>query len=256
MNKLLRAGKPLSVLLVLIFFANVCSAQKPFKVLAFYTTTVERDHVDFANDAIHFFDSIAAKENFVFDTTTAWENTNDAILAKYDVVMWINEFPHTEDQRRAFERYMDNGGAWMGFHVSGYNDKDTHWPWFVTFMGGAVFRSNNWPPMPAKLIVDDTTHPVTIGMPGKYTAPPSEWYGWNPSPRLNSDVKVLVTFDPVNHPYGKKNFIQTGDIPIVWTNTKYHMLYLNMGHGDQVLTDPVYQNKMIVNALFWLAKRK
>lgn len=28
-------------------------------------------------------------------------------------------------------------GAWMGFHAAGYNDKDTGWPWFVDFLGGA-----------------------------------------------------------------------------------------------------------------------
>lgn len=241
----------------LIFSGFSIKAQTPkFKVLAFYSTDVEGDHVAFAKDAIHFFDSVAQKRNFVFDTTTNWGLTNDTVLKKYDVIMWINEFPHTEDERKAFERYMDNGGAWMGFHVSAYNDKDTHWPWEVNFLGGAVFQSNNWPPLAAKLIVDDNTHPVTKGLPENYVAPISEWYGWKPSPRLNKDVKVLVTLDPANQPFGKKDLIQQGDIPVVWTNTKYRMIYFNMGHGDQVLTDPVYQNKMIVNGLLWVAKKK
>ena len=32
---------------------------------------------------------------------------------------------------------MEAGGAWMGFHAAGYNDKDTGWLWFVDFLGGA-----------------------------------------------------------------------------------------------------------------------
>src|SRR5437870_11339571 len=45
--------------------------------------------------------------------------------------------------------------------VSAYNDEHTHWPWFVQFLGGAVFFGNEWPPLRARLIVDDRAHPVT-----------------------------------------------------------------------------------------------
>ena len=38
-----------------------------------------------------------------------------------------------------------------------------------------------------------------------------------------------------------------GDIPVVWTNTQYKMLYMNMGHGDKIFTSPV-QNTLIENA--------
>src|SRR5208282_984776 len=98
--------------------------------------------------------------------------------------------------------YMENGGAWLGFHFSGYNDKDTNWPWFVGFLGGAVFFSNNWPPLPAKLVIDDRTHPVVTDIPDSYESPANEWYIWKPSPRLNKDVRVLVTLDPSNYPLG------------------------------------------------------
>jgi type 1 glutamine amidotransferase len=42
-----------------------------------------------------------------------------------------------------------------------------------------------------------------------------------------------------------------GDIPVVWTNTQYKMLYMNMGHGDKIFTSPV-QNTLIENATAWL----
>ena len=41
------------------------------------------------------------------------------------LVVWLNEFPHNQAEREAFERYMTGGGAWLGFHVSAYNDKTT-----------------------------------------------------------------------------------------------------------------------------------
>jgi uncharacterized protein len=229
--------------------------QKPsFKVIAFYTSTVERDHAQFAHDALGFFKDLAIQENFQFDTTTDWVKLNNSYLANYQLIMWINEFPHTEEQRRAFENFMDKGGAWLGFHVSGYNDKDTHWPWFVNFLGGAVFHNNSWPPLRAKLIVDDRNHPVTRHLPASYISPINEWYQWDPSPRLNKDVRVLVTLDPENYPLGKKDILRSGDIPVVWTNTKYRMLYMNMGHGDKVLSDTL-QNKMFADAILWLGRK-
>ena len=33
-----------------------------FRILAFFSTTVERDHVDFAHDAINFYSDLAARK--------------------------------------------------------------------------------------------------------------------------------------------------------------------------------------------------
>jgi len=243
------------IIIVLLFNIQAFCQNPRFKAIAFYTTTVERDHVWFANDALKFFGSLAEKDNFVFDTTTNWSNINYDFLKNYQVVMWLNDFPQTEEERRAFEKYMSAGGAWLGFHVAAYNDKYTKWPWFVDFLGGAVFYTNNWPPLPAKLIVDDTAHPVTTGMPPKYNAPANEWYMWKPNPRLNKDVRVLVTLDTTNYPLGKKDLITQGDVPVVWTNTKYKMLYMNMGHGNKIFTDTTIQNRMFEYAILWLGKK-
>jgi len=233
--------------------SNEAKQVPKFKVIAFYSTNVESDHVDFARNAMTFYTELAARKGFAFDTTSNWENLNDANLKNYKVVIWLNEFPHNEMERHSFEKFMDNGGAWLGFHVSGYNDKGTHWPWFVNFMGGAVFYNNNWPPLPAKMIVNDNTHPVTRDLPLNYTAPINEWYGWKPNPRDNKDIKVLITLDPANYPLGKKNVIKGGDIPVVWTNTKYKMVYMNMGHGD-LNFESAMQNKMFEDAVLWLGE--
>lgn len=232
----------------------VCIAQRPdFNVLAFYSTKVEQDHQDFSKDIRVFYSRLADERNFTFDVTKDWTNLNDTLLRNYQVVMWINDFPHAERQRRSFEKYMENGGGWIGFHVAGYNDKTTSWPWFVDFLGGAIFYTNNWPPQPARLIVEDTAHAVTKGIPQALASPTNEWYQWKPSPRASKSVKVLLTLDPMNYPLGIKDIITGGDTPVVWTNTRYRMIYLNMGHGDAVMSDAL-QNKMIANALLWIGR--
>ena len=222
-----------------------------FKVLAFYSETTEPDHVDFARDAVKFLATRAARERFAFEATTQWEDLNDDRLKDYQLVIWLNESPAKAEQRAAFERYMQHGGAWLGFHAAAYNDKDTNWPWFVDFLGGAVFYTNSWPPLPARLSLDDQNHPVTAGIPENFESPANEWYIWKPRPRLNPDVRVLATFSPSNYPMGLKDVLTSGDLPVVWTNTKYKMLYMNMGHGDKIFTSPT-QNQLIDNAVHWL----
>ena len=222
-----------------------------FKVVAFYSTKVEPDHVLFAEDALKFFSGLSARNNFTFDSTSNWDDMNEFNLGKYQVVVWLNDEPPKAGQRLAFQKYIENGGAWLGFHVAAYNDKDSNWPWFVDFLGGGVFHINSWPPLPAKLTIDDPSHPATKNLPGSFISPDNEWYIWKPSPRLNKGVRVLVTLDPANYPIGFKDVLTSGDLPVVWTNTKYRMLYMNMGHGDKIFASPI-QNKLIEDAMLWL----
>ncbi len=229
--------------------------QASFRVLAFYTDKGEPDHIDFARQALSFFTGLARKNNFEFQSTKRWGDLNAENLKNFQVILWLNDFAQTAEQRKAFEDYMNGGGAWLGFHVSAYNDESTHWPWFVDFLGGGVFYGNNWPPLPARLVVDDHAHPVTRRLPATFVSPANEWYIWNPSPRLNKEVKVLLTLDPGNYPIGLKDTITGGDLPVVWTSTRYRMIYMNMGHGDKIFTSKE-QNTLFEDAILWLGRRK
>jgi type 1 glutamine amidotransferase len=246
---------PFFLLALLLAPVTGYSQQPSFHVLAFYTDKGEPDHIYFAKEALAFYEELAKKNYFAFEATTHWEDLNAEKLKNVQLVVWVNDFPTKAEQRTAFERYMKNGGGWLGFHVSAYNDADTHWPWFLEFLGGGVFYGNNWPPLPAKLIVDDRTHPVTRRLGETIEAPANEWYIWKPNPRLNKDVKVLVTLAPENYPIGLKDTITGGDLPVVWTNTKYRMVYMNMGHGDKIFASSE-QNKLFEDAVLWLGRPK
>jgi type 1 glutamine amidotransferase len=228
------------------------SGQFPrFKVLAFYSKSVEPDHVEFASEAIAFFRNLTSGNGFVFDTISNMNYLTNPGLNDYSAIIMLNDFPHTQAERDAFQKYMENGGGWIGFHVAAYNDKDTKWPWFIDFLGGGVFYRNNWPVLPAKLIIDDLNHPVTKGLPVTFISPLNEWYQWKPSPRERKNIKVLVTLSSDNYPLGLKDIIPDGDLPVVWTNTDYRMIYLNMGHGAGIFSDAT-QNKLIISALRWI----
>lgn len=243
-----------SFLLAILFVAPLAAlAEAPaFHVLAFYSTKVEPDHVDFATGAIPFFQKMAEKDHFSFEATTDWNQMNAENLKKYELVMFLDDPPSAPAVRAAFEKYMDGGGGWLGFHISGYIDHRSEWPWFADFMG-TLFHSNNWPPLPAKLKVDDPSNPVMKGIPLSYDAPANEWYMWMPTPRDTPGIKVLLTLDPSNYPLGFKDTLTHGDVPVVWTNTKYRMIYANMGHGTKIFDSPV-QNRLFENMVLWLGR--
>jgi uncharacterized protein len=250
--------KRMRFILAFLSFSAIATAAPaqpaPVHVLAFYSTNVERDHVDFALQAVKFFSEAADRDDFQFESTTNWDDLNPQRLKQVQIVLWFNDSAHTPEQRAAFEQYMEHGGGWLGFHFAAYNDSSTHWPWFVQFLGGAVFYGNNWPPLPATLDVDDKTSPVTRHLPARYLAPANEWYSWQPNPRANKNVKVLLSLDPSNFPLGFKDTLTGGDIPVVWTNTTYRMIYMNMGHGDRIFSDE-HQNQLFEDALLWLSTK-
>lgn len=253
MRKLFAA---ISLMLVLV---SASRAQGPIqppsqtKVLVFFSLNVENDHMLFATQALRFLAEQADRKNFRVEATTDWNDLNDQKLSQYQMVVWLNDFPSKPEQRAAFEKFMENGGAWLGCHVSAYTDKNFKWTWFRNFIGAGVFGINNWPPLPAKLIVDDRNSPITKGLPDSFMSPTNEWYSWRPSPRLAPDIHVLLTMDKSNYPLGIKSMItdKDGDVPVVWTNTKYRMIYMNMGHGDKVFSSPL-QNQLFENEIAWL----
>jgi type 1 glutamine amidotransferase/VanZ family protein len=222
-----------------------------FKALIYYSNNVESAHKEFAEQALKFFHKLSYGEGFLYDKTTDLSQYTDEQLAEYDVQIWLNNSVHGEKERKAFERYMENGGGWIGFHAAAYNDKNTRWPWFVNFLGGGVFYCNNWPPQPALVVTDTDQHTVTKSLPREFVIPSSEWYQWNPSPRKNPDVEVLLSISPKNYPLGIKDVVKFGDFPIVWTNKKYRMVYLNGGHGDECFTDAT-TNLLYVNVFRWV----
>ncbi len=230
------------------------AAAPRFKALVCYTHDAEPAHVEFSLRGVEFFKRLNYGDGFVLDVTTDLSQYPFEKLREYNIVVMLDGSPSTPAQRDAFERYMENGGGWMGFHVAAYNDRNTGWPWFVDFLGGGVFYCNNWPPQPVKLSVDSPSHPVTRNLPRDFIAPESEWYQWTPSPRDNPDVEVLISLSPDNYPLGIKDVVKWGDWPVVWTNARYRMIYLNMGHNDAAFGDPT-QDLLFVNAFRWVVSR-
>jgi hypothetical protein len=251
------------------------SAARQFKVIAFYTGKNDQAHISFVNEANQWFPKMGAQYHFAYDATTNWNNLNADFLSQYQVVLFLDTRPENPAQRQAFQKYMEQGGAWMGFHFAGFaltpSEVPQNWDWYHNqFLGSGQYVGNTWRPTSAVLRVEDTRHPATRRLPETFKSSPNEWYRWKNDLRTNSDIKILLSIDPASFPLGtgpkQYEIWRSGYYPVVWANQKFKMIYLNMGHNDMdyehkfdntnktlsFTFDNEIQNRLIIDGLLWL----
>ena len=247
-----------------------------FNVLAFYTGKNDQAHISFVREANLWFATKAQEANFSYRSTTNWAELSDEVLAHYQVLLFLDTRPENPPQRAAFRKFMENGGAWMGFHFAGFaltpSAVPQNWDWYHNeFLGAGSYVGNTWRPTAAILRVEDAEHPATRLLPRTFKSAPSEWYKWTNDLRTNSNIKILLSIDPASFPLGtgpKPHEIwHEGYYPVVWTNRRYRMIYFNMGHNDidyehktnKDLSSTFVsesQNRLILESLLWLAGRE
>jgi hypothetical protein len=247
-----------------------------FKVIAFFTAKNDPAHISFVLEANKWFPQIAKQYHFSYNSTSDWSQLNTTVLKNYDVVIFLDTRPEDFLQRTAFQQYMEHGGAWMGFHFSGFaltpSDYPQNWNWYhEKFLGSGSYISNTWRPTSAVLRVENKNHPATKNLPATFSSSPNEWYRWSNDLRKNPDIDILLSIDSTSFPLGtgpKQNEIwQEGYYPVVWTNKKYKMLYFNMGHNDMDYEHGTnkelshtfnneIQNKLIIEGLLWLGEKQ
>ena len=253
-------------------------SEPSFRVLALFTGKQDQAHISFLGEAVRWFPAQAARHGFTFDTTSDWSRLNDSVLARHQVVVFLDTRPEDPAQRAAFQRYVERGGAWMGFHFAGFalgqSKYPANWPWYHdTFLGAGQYASNTWRPTSAVLRVEDATHPATRTLPRTFRSSPSEWYRWERDLRANPDIRILLAVDSASFPLGtgpKPHEIwHSGYYPVAWTNRKYRMIYFNFGHNDidyehrfdttnrtlSYTLGNLVQDRLIVDALLWLGGR-
>ena len=276
MNTVTSGGSTRALLRVLLLLATLLglaavppvaqagTAATPFKVLALYSGTYDAAHIDFDKEANAWFPQQAAANGFTYTASTDWDLLANGGVNAYQVVLFLDDLPQTSAQRSGFEAYMKGGGGFLGFHVSAFTTDAASWSWYHnTFLGSGNFASNTWGPTAVTLKVEDRTSPATVNLPATFTSSVSEWYSWSRDLRQNPDIKVLASIDPSSFPVGTDpdQSWYSGYYPILWTNTKYRMLYANFGHNAMNYTTntrlsstfaSATQNRFLLDGLKWL----
>ncbi len=249
-----------------------------FNVIAFFTGKEDLAHISFVHEANRWFTKMAQKYHFNYDSTNDWSHLNTEFLSNYQVVIFLDSRPDNPEQRIAFQKYMENGGTWMGFHFSAFaltpSEYPMNWNWYHNeFLGSGSYVSNTWRPTSAILHVENHNHPATKDLSQTFKSAPNEWYRWSNNLRNNPNIKILVSIDSTSFPLGtgpkQSEIWHSGYYPVVWTNKNYKMIYFYMGHNDMdyehkidttnktfssTFTNKI-QDKLIIDALLWLGRK-
>lgn len=247
-----------------------------FKVIAFYTGKNDQAHISFVKEANRWFAQKSQEARFSYYPTTNWTELNATVLSNYQVVLFLDTRPEDPAQREAFRHYMENGGAWMGFHFAAFaltpSSYPQNWDWYHNdFLGSGIYGGNTWRPTSATLRVEAPEHPAMKNLPKTFKASPNEWYKWKNDLRTNANIQILLAIDPASFPLGTGpkpyEIWHEGYYPVVWSNKQYRMIYVNMGHNDidyehhtnkelSFTFDNETQGKMVLDCLTWLGTKK
>lgn len=236
-----------------------------FSILLFSKTN-GFPHTEAIEAAIPAFEKIAQDNGWSIFSTNNGAVFNKKQLSKFDVVIWNNATGRnlTDEQRKSFEYYMNQGGGFLGIHGTG--DDSHHWDWYEQQLIGANFSHHPLNPQLQKgnihLECDTTSYFPCENLPQNHTRT-DEWYVFFDNPRA-SGFKVLYTLEESglvmngNIPLlvSDKDFGMGDDHPIVWyrcLSNGGRTFYSAMGHTGDSFREQMHL-KMLENAIKWVGK--
>ena len=185
----------------------------------------------------------------VSDNPTVMTEDN---LKQYGALIFSNsnnEAFETEDQRRAFQQYIQHGGGFVGIHSASGSERQ--WPWFSKMLGGKFLRH---PPLQEfDIHILDPDHPSTSFLPGVWKWEDECYY----LTHLNPDIHVLLAAD-LNTVEDEKKMDYPGDtfgdyFPLSW----YHEFdggrqwYTALGHKSEYYANPDFLRHLL-GGILWV----
>lgn len=231
------------------------------RVLLFEKMTGFRDSpsVEAANA---MFRAMAARNGWALAVTDKGGAMHPSVLKQFDAVIWNNVSGDvlTLTQRKAFQKYVEGGGGFVGVHGSA-GDPVYFWDWYPDTLIGARFIGHPTNPQfqDANVILEGNQADIGKGL-GAGWSMKDEWYSFAKSARLNG-AKVVATLDEKSYTPGASRFgdekLNMGDDhPIAWTRCvgKGRSFYSAIGHRPETYSDDKYQ-QLLQQAITWAAKK-
>jgi len=221
--------------------------KKPDLVLVFTKTEGFR-HESIAT-GVKALREMGRKNNFIVLRTESSEDFNAANLPNYNLVVFLSTTMDVldENEQKAFEKYIQSGGNFLGIHAA--TDTEYDWPWYGKLVGG-YFEShpNNPNILEAKIDVLTNAHSSTAHL-NKTWKRSDEWYNFK---NLNPDVTVVMKLDESSYEGGTNG----PNHPIAW----YHeydggrAYYSGGGHTNESYSEPDFR-KHLLGAIEWCLGR-
>ena len=226
-----------------VSLAAVLSARaEQFKVLLFSKTAGW--HHDAINEGVTAIRQLGKLHDFdVFWTEDANRVINDKELAKYKVVIFLLTTGDifNDEQQAAFERYIKNGGGFVGIHSA--TDTEYDWAWYTKLIG---YNFHIHPaPQTAVVKVEDANFPGMDRFAKRFLWT-DEWYEFGPahSDKLHFLLSVdETTYKPeANWGPNKQGKGMGAFHPISWYQ-EYdggRAFYTALGHTKESYADPLF----------------
>jgi type 1 glutamine amidotransferase len=180
----------------------------------------------------------------------------------FDLVIFNNSTGPVlnDEQQMAFQKYITNGGNFLGIHGSG-DDSHRKWEWYQKILLGAKFSHHPLNPQfqNAKIHVEARADSgFKSWLVGEWNAK-DEWYVFYEQPK-EAQVLLYIDGDKIL-PSGNmlwmkdKNFGMGKYHPIAWVKKvgMGKMLYTSMGHSKEVWENKPFQD-FIEKSISWTLK--
>lgn len=227
------------------------------RILLFEKMTGFRDGPS-VNAARTAFVAMAERHGWSIITTDRGGAITPSILRNVDVIIWNNVSGDvlTLTQRRAFRRFVENGGGFIAVHGSG-GDPIYVWDWYVDTLIGARFIGHPINPQfqDARIIVNNDAH-IGVDLAPGWTMS-DEWYSFASNP-ADAGARVIASLDESTYSQvGREGQnLRMGEHPIVWTRCvgDGRSFYSAIGHRPETYSDPNYV-RLLEQAVTWAANK-
>lgn len=215
------------------------------------------DHGISVKAATHSITALAEQQGWGVVVTDKGGAFTPEFLANFDAVVWNNNSGDvlTLSQRKAFKKYIESGGGFLGIHGAG-GDPSFYWDWYVEKLIGATFIGHPNNPQFQTARIDVAKNATGVGQslaPG--WSMNDEWYSFAESARKKG-VSIIATLDESTYDPGNifgRDLHMGEDHPIVWSQCvkKGRSLYTAIGHRAEVYHLP--ENLILLrDALQWV----
>lgn len=214
------------------------------KVLVFTKTTDYRH--DSIETGVETLAELGKKNGFEIRHSEDAHVFSTENLAQFKLVVFLNTTGDilNETQQSTFEKYLRNGGNYMGIHAAA--DTEYDWPWYGKLVG--AYFLNHPEKSNAEIVKVDYSHPACQHLPERW-ARFDEWYNYK---AISPDIKVLLELDETTYKGGENG----PNHPIAW----YHeyeggrSFYTGMGHTKESYSEPAFKEHLLGGILYCLKR--
>ena len=252
----------ISIIGVATIHASDIRVHRIDKLGADSSTSPRFDHTEARAEATKVFPELAEEQGWEFTQSSDSAIFTDEGLAEIDVIVFDNNtgILFNAAERRAFEKWVKNGGGVVGIHGVTHAHKGVdeanvaEWPfwyglWGVLHKSGPKAGPNGRRGYPDWIVMQPKTKEWSDKMPRRWRFEKVEWYFWNYHEDFDGKHVIATAEVQANQPELPAHY------PVTWC-AQYEggrVWYTNMGHYAENFHQPEFIQHL-VDGIDWAAR--